>query len=141
MSKQHLRPVLRAALIAVALATAVIATAGSLGLKADKARPHVKRLQPRLVTVEGVLQQDRLGNWTLDGEAPLRQSRDLRWIEERHGRDGSPAAGRTVRLTGQWYGGVFQIRHAVLVSPQRVAQRLMAPPVTEAGEDSEQLPE
>ena len=101
MRRQHLQPILRTALIAGALATAVMATAGSLGLKTDKAQPHRRSLQPRLMTMEGVLHQDRLGSWVLDGKTPLSQSEDLRWIEERHGSDGSPATGRTVRVSGQ----------------------------------------
>lgn len=141
MRRHHLRPILRAALIAAALATAVIATAGGLNLRTDRAKRHHRSQQPRLVTVEGVLQQDRLGTWTLDGETPLRQSRDLRWIDERRGREGSPASGRTVRLTGQWYGSVFQIRHAVLIAPERIAQRLMTPPIAPADEVIRQLPE
>jgi hypothetical protein len=130
----------RVALAAAVLATAVIATAGSLGLRTDGAKKP-RWHQPRLETREGVLQQDRLGNWTLDGQLSLRPSDGLRWFEESRGRDGTPAVGRTARLTGQWYRGVFVIRHAVLVSPQRVAQRLMAPPEAPPDEPDRQLPQ
>jgi hypothetical protein len=141
MLGRHGRSITRAALVAAALATAVIATAGSLGLKTDKAdKARSQRWQPRLVTLEGVLEQDRRGNWTLDGETPLLASRDLRWFEEGRALESSPAAGRTARLTGQWSRGVFHIRHAVLISPERLAQRLINPPTAPPDEPEQVVP-
>ena len=139
---QRRRHILRTLLVVTALAVAVVAVAGSsLGLRVNRKQSRARHHQPRLVTMEGVLHQDRLGSWVLDDKTPLRQSIDLRWQEERTGRDGSPSAGRLVRLTGQWYGGVFKVSHATLLSPNRAVQRQMILPVTEPGREFEQLPE
>lgn len=139
---QRQRHILRTLLVLAALAVAVAAVAGSgLGLRVNQKQGKTKRLQPRLVTMEGVLRQDRVGAWILDDKTPLNQTSDLRWREEINGRDGSPSAGRLVRLTGQWYGGVFQVNHAVLLAPNRAVQRQMLLPITEAGLEVEQLPE
>jgi hypothetical protein len=63
------------------------------------------------------------------------------WREEVGGREASPASGRTVRLMGQWYGNVFRVRQATLISPQRVIERMQPKPETEPDEPMREMPQ
>jgi hypothetical protein len=142
MRKQQyiLRTLMVAAVLAIA--AAAIAGSGALGLRVDRGPKTVKRMQPRLVTMEGMLQLDRLGSWTLDGKIPLQQAPEMVWIDERDREETSPASGRTVLVSGQWFGGAFLVRHAVVLSPERMVQReMIRMPVETEEEEPPPMPE
>lgn len=134
--------VLAAALIATMAMTALAQSSSTRGRHTDRSRAHQQRhRQPPMAWVDGVLQQDRIGAWMLSNGTPLEMAPKVVWREEEGGREASPASGRTVRLMGQWYGNVFRVRQATLISPQRVIERMQPKPVTEPGESIREMPQ
>jgi len=143
MRRTNHRSLRRLALVA-ALALAAAATAlgaGQLGRQTDRNRAHRQPRQPRFAIMEGVLAQDRYGGWSLQDGTTLNVARDVAWREARDGRRTGPAVGRTAQLLGQWYGNAFTVRQATLLAPERVAQRLVAPPEAPADQSVRELPQ
>jgi hypothetical protein len=134
--------VLVAGLIMTMAMTALAQSSSSRGRHTDRPRAHQQRhRQPPLAWVDGVLQQDRIGAWMLSNGTPLQMAPRVVWREEEGGRETSPSSGRTVRLMGQWYGNVFRVRQATLISPQRVIERMQPKPVTEPDEPIREMPQ
>lgn len=134
--------VLVAALIATMAMTALAQSSSSRGRHTDRSRAHQQRhRQPPLAWVDGVLQQNRIGSWMLSNGTPLEMAPKVVWREEVGGREASPASGRSVRLMGQWYGNVFRVRQATLISPQRVIERMQPKPETEPDEPIREMPQ
>ncbi|MDD5720630.1 MAG: hypothetical protein PHQ53_13180 [Candidatus Krumholzibacteria bacterium] len=131
---------LAAATIATVALAAIASAAGTSALDAGRSSQKRPRTgKPPFAWVEGELQRDRLGGWILTNGTPLQTAGRVTWREE-NGGETSPAAGRTARLMGQWYGGTFRVRQATLISPQHVIERLQPKPETIPDQPAPQQP-
>ncbi len=117
MWEQRIRKLTRSALLVGVLALAAVAVAGSLGLDRTARRGPDKRItrQPQLVFTSGVLQRSSRGTWQLADGTLLQQAPGLEWRDQATGRPGTPAAGRRVRVTGQYFGQTLVVRQATLL--------------------------